>query len=99
MTQTSIAPRTCPDCGVDVSAGALIISTVVGPNVMENVCCVPVGVADTLDGNTCMARFLLRASNLLHAPIEWYGHGYAEVFVDDNHFLKISPSFGPLVGA
>lgn len=103
MTQTSTDTQpisrpiyTCPDCGENVSDGALIVSTVIGPNVLENICCIPANIGTTLDGNTCMARFLVRASTLLHAPIEWAGGGYASVFVDDDHFVKISPTFGPL---
>jgi hypothetical protein len=95
MTEMKYLKAPCADCGVDANVtGALIVSTVIGPNVLEAICCAPANVATTLDGNTCMARFLLRASAALHAPIQFHGHGYAEVFVDDTHFVKISPAFG-----
>lgn len=78
----------CRDCGVDVSQNALIVSTVVGKVVTEALCCTT--------NAACFDGFLDRASRVFHAPIEIYGGGNAAVFVDDNHFTKISPSFGPV---
>lgn len=86
MTETSKAK--CGDCGTDVSQGALIVSTVVGTATSEALCC-------TVDP-ACMGGFLRRARQVFGAPIQVHGGGYAEVFVDDNHFTKISPSSGPV---
>lgn len=100
MTQTQYPKAPCGDCGADANvAGALIVSTVIGKAVAETICCTPANVATTLDGNTCVARFLLRASDVLHAPIQFHGGGYAEVFVDDTHYVKIGPAFGPILTA
>lgn len=99
MTTTErVSKATCADCGIDVSAGALIVSTVIGPNVLEALCCHdPRDGRNTLAVSACMAGFLDRAATLLHAPVEHHGNGYAEVFVDDTHYVKISPSFGPVL--
>lgn len=91
----------CADCGTDVNApGArgLIVSTVIGKAVTEAICCHdPLDSSATLAVSACMAGFLDRAAGLLHAPVEHHGGGYAEVFVDDTHYVKISPAFGPIL--
>lgn len=89
---TQFPPVRCADCGDDVNAagnGALIVSTVIGRNVLEAIACT---------GRPACARgFLDRAAELLHAPVEIHGGGYAEVFADDTHFVKVTPSFGPIL--
>ena len=91
MTATKYPKAPCGDCGTDANAagGALIVSTVIGKAVTEAICC-------TVNAG-CAAGFLRRASDVLHAEIEIHGHGYAEVFVDDTHYVKISPTFGPVL--
>lgn len=91
-TTTEYPPAPCADCGIDANvAGALIVSTVIGSAVTEAICCTV--------SPACLAGFLTRAHGVLGAPIENHGHGYAEVFVDDTHFVKISPAFGPILTA
>lgn len=81
----------CGDCGIDVGQGGLIVSTVVGTAASEALCC-------TVDP-ACMGGFLRRAHQVFGAPIQVHGGGYAEVFLDDNHFTKISPSSGAFTHA
>ena len=90
MTQTSKA--TCGDCGTDVSRGALIVSTVICKVAVETLCCVPIGPG----WSDCALGFMERAARALGAEVEDHGHGHADVFVDDDHFVKIVPRFGPI---
>lgn len=97
MTKMTLTPATCGDCGLNTDK-ILIVSTVIGKSVVETLCCHdPRDSADTLAVSACMAGFLDRAAAVLHATIEHQGHGYAEVFVDDDHFVKISPTSGAIL--
>jgi hypothetical protein len=64
----------------------LIVSTVIGKATSGSVSC-----------RNCVGGFLERAAAVLHAPIEDHGHDYAEVFVDDTHYVKVTPTFGPVL--
>lgn len=89
MRNIPVAP--CADCGTDVNAPGvqgLIVSTVIGKVVTEVISC---------SAPACMDGFLDRAAAVLGAPADRYGHGYAEVVVDDTHYVKISPAFGPIL--
>lgn len=88
MTQMTIPLNqlaVCQDCHQH-SEDMHLVSTVIGKAVTVVPSC-----------PACLRGFAERGSAVLRAPIEDHGHGYLEVFVDDTHYVKTSPTFGPVL--